>query len=169
MPATTTVMGPVGPEIWDGVPPNRAAIKPTAMAPYMPAAAPFSRPTATPKPSARGSATMPAVIPPKMSPRTLLKKRFFKSMVSSGCSNVLPLATRFQASNPDKINRDDDEIETRHDRQSLGADGVQDKLIQCVAEAGCYETSSGSCETQSRCFSHHSAQGYQADYCRRIR
>jgi hypothetical protein len=31
--AVTTVIGPVGPETWAGVPPNRLAKKPTAMAP----------------------------------------------------------------------------------------------------------------------------------------
>ena len=31
--AMTTVMGPVGPETWAGVPPKRAAKKPTKMAP----------------------------------------------------------------------------------------------------------------------------------------
>ena len=31
--AIATAMGPVGPEIWERVPPNTAAKKPTAMAP----------------------------------------------------------------------------------------------------------------------------------------
>ena len=33
MTAMATVMGPVGPEIWDLVPPNTDAKKPTAIAP----------------------------------------------------------------------------------------------------------------------------------------
>ena len=32
MTAMAMVIGPVGPEIWEGVPPNTAAKKPTAMA-----------------------------------------------------------------------------------------------------------------------------------------
>ena len=33
MPATVTLMGPVGPLTWAGVPPSRAARKPVTMAP----------------------------------------------------------------------------------------------------------------------------------------
>ncbi len=39
-PAITTVIGPVGPETWDGVPPNSAAWNPTNIAPYKPATGP---------------------------------------------------------------------------------------------------------------------------------
>jgi len=60
--AMTTVMGPVGPEICDGVPPNTEAKNPMAMAPYRPAMGPA--PDATPKASASGSATTAAVRPP---------------------------------------------------------------------------------------------------------
>ncbi len=60
--AIAMVIGPVGPDIWVRVPPNTAAKKPTAMAPYMPDAAP--RPEATPNASATGSATYVAVMPP---------------------------------------------------------------------------------------------------------
>ena len=76
-------MGPVGPETWEGVPPNSDAQMPTAIAPYMPAAAPFSMPEAMPNPSARGSATMPAVRPPKRSPRMLERKRCLRSMAGT--------------------------------------------------------------------------------------
>ena len=62
-----TVIGAVGPEICDRVPPNTEAKKPTAMTLYIPAAAP--RPEATPKASATGSATTADVRPPKKSPR----------------------------------------------------------------------------------------------------
>ena len=65
--AITTVIGPVGPEICEGVPPKRAAKKPTKIAPYNPAIAPA--PEETPKASARGKATTAAVMPPKRSPR----------------------------------------------------------------------------------------------------
>ena len=71
MTAMATVIGAVGPEICDRVPPNTAAKKPTAMALYMPAAAP--RPEATPKASATGSATTAAVTPPKTSPRSVCR------------------------------------------------------------------------------------------------
>lgn len=64
--AIATDIGPVGPEIWDLVPPNTAAKKPTAIAPYIPATAPS--PDATPKASATGRPTTVAVSPPKMSP-----------------------------------------------------------------------------------------------------
>ena len=46
-PATTSVIGPVGPVICTGVPPNTAATMPVAMAPYRPAAGPS--PDATPR------------------------------------------------------------------------------------------------------------------------
>ena len=39
-PAKTTIIGPVGPEIWEGVPPKSAAKKPTSIAPYTPAMGP---------------------------------------------------------------------------------------------------------------------------------
>ena len=78
MVAITTVMGPVGPEIWEGVPPNRAAKNPTKIAPYRPAVAPPSAPDETPKARANGKATMAAVMPPKKSPRKFLKWRPWK-------------------------------------------------------------------------------------------
>ena len=62
-----TVIGAVGPEICDRVPPNTEAKNPTAMTPYMPAAAPS--PDARPNASATGSATTAEVTPPKKSPR----------------------------------------------------------------------------------------------------
>ena len=67
MTAMATVMGAVGPEIWERVPPNSAAKRPTPIAPYRPAAAPM--PEATPKASATGRPTTAAVIPPNRSPR----------------------------------------------------------------------------------------------------
>jgi hypothetical protein len=67
----TTVIGPVGPETWEGVPPNRAAKKPTNTAPYSPVMGPA--PEATPNARARGKATIAAVTPPNKSPRRLLK------------------------------------------------------------------------------------------------
>lgn len=69
--ALTTVMGPVGPLICEGVPPNAAAKNPRKMAPYNPAAAP--NPDCTPKANASGNATIPAVKPPKKSPLVNLK------------------------------------------------------------------------------------------------
>ena len=76
----TTVMGPVGPVIWDGVPPNRAAKMPVKIAPYMPAAAPRARASGvpmvakaeTPKARARGRAITAAEMPPDISPFRLL-------------------------------------------------------------------------------------------------
>jgi hypothetical protein len=65
----TTVIGPVGSEIRLGVPPKRAAKRPTSTAPQSPAAAPA--PEATPKASAIGSETTAAVTPPKRSPLRL--------------------------------------------------------------------------------------------------
>ncbi len=66
-----TVMGPVGSEISVGVPPNRAAKKPTKTAPHKPALAPA--PEATPKARAIGKAIMAAVTPPNISPLTFRK------------------------------------------------------------------------------------------------
>jgi hypothetical protein len=59
-------MGAVGPDIWVGVPPKRAAKKLIKMAPYRPALGP--NPELTPKARARGRATIPAVTPPKRFP-----------------------------------------------------------------------------------------------------
>ena len=69
----TAVMGAVGPEIWVGVPPKKAAKKLTKMAPYSPAVGP--RPELTPKARAKGRATIPAVSPPKKSPRKCEKSK----------------------------------------------------------------------------------------------
>ncbi|GAB4340205.1 MAG: hypothetical protein Fur0042_00720 [Cyanophyceae cyanobacterium] len=63
---TMTVMGPVGSEMRLGVPPNKAAKKPTRMAPQSPAEAPA--PEAMPKARAMGKATTAAVRPPSTSP-----------------------------------------------------------------------------------------------------
>ena len=41
MEAVMTVIGPVGPEIWEWVPPKRAAKKPSRVAPTSPAKAPM--------------------------------------------------------------------------------------------------------------------------------
>ncbi len=60
--AITTVMGPVGPDTWAGVPPHSAAKKPTKIAPYRPAIGPA--PEATPIAIASGRATTAAVRPP---------------------------------------------------------------------------------------------------------
>jgi hypothetical protein len=59
-------MGPVGSEIRDVEPPNKAANKPTKIAPQSPASAPA--PEATPKASAQGNEIMAVVTPPKISP-----------------------------------------------------------------------------------------------------
>ena len=86
--AVMTVIGPVGPLICDGVPPNREAKNPTIMAPTRPAKAPMApmlgmsctsiTPKAwIPKAKAKGRATMPAVMPPKMSPFKLLVLSLF--------------------------------------------------------------------------------------------
>ena len=64
--AITTVIGPVGPEICVEVPPNKAAKKPTIIAPYKPGNGP--KPEATPNAKAKGKATTAAVKPPKKSP-----------------------------------------------------------------------------------------------------
>jgi len=64
------VMGAVGPEICVFVPPKRAAKKLKNKAPYRPAEAPS--PEETPNANAKGRATIPAVNPPKKSPRICL-------------------------------------------------------------------------------------------------
>ncbi len=78
IPAITTILtaviGAVGPEICVGVPPKSAAKKLMKIAPYRPASGP--NPEETPKARANGNATIPAVIPPKRSPRTF-ENRFF--------------------------------------------------------------------------------------------
>ena len=71
MTAMATVMDGVGPEICERVPPNTEANKPTAMAPYIPAAAPS--PEAMPNPSATGNATIADVMPPNRSPRNVFR------------------------------------------------------------------------------------------------
>ena len=69
MTAMATVVGGVGADNWARVPPNTAAKKPTAMAPYRPAAAP--RPDATPKARVSGNVTTAEVMPPVRSPRNV--------------------------------------------------------------------------------------------------
>ena len=69
-----TARGAVGPEIWVLVPPNRAAQKPTMIAPYSPAIAP--RPEATPKARASGKVTTAAVRPPNRSSRNPVRMYF---------------------------------------------------------------------------------------------
>ena len=69
--AMATAMGAVGPDICDRVPPNTAAKKPTAIAPYRPGDAPS--PDATPKAGDTDSATTVEVMPPKRSPRNVSK------------------------------------------------------------------------------------------------
>jgi hypothetical protein len=75
MEAIITLMGPVGPVICVGVPPNRDAKKLVKMAPYKQASAPMlayvgpSGANATiPKARARGNAMIEEDIPPKRSP-----------------------------------------------------------------------------------------------------
>ncbi|MCY1376499.1 hypothetical protein D9M69_639920 [compost metagenome] len=68
-------MGAVGPLICGWVEQNSEAKKPIKMAPIRPAPAP--RPDCSPKASASGRATIPAVIPPKKSPLTCSKVRYF--------------------------------------------------------------------------------------------
>ena len=58
-------MGPVGPDTCVLVPPNIAAKKPTAIAPYIPDIAPT--PDATPKARANGKATIAVVKPARRS------------------------------------------------------------------------------------------------------
>ena len=65
------VIGPVGPDTCEGVPPKIAAKKPVIIAPYSPASAPA--PEASPIARAKGNATMAAVIPPVISPLILFK------------------------------------------------------------------------------------------------
>ena len=69
----TTVIGAVGPLTCVGVPPNSAATMAMAMAPYSPAIGPSA--VCAPKARASGRATMPAVSPPKKSPRRLEKSK----------------------------------------------------------------------------------------------
>lgn len=64
-----TVIGPVGSEIRVEEPPNKAAKKPTKMAPHRPASAPA--PEATPNANANGSEMMAVVTPPNRSQRKL--------------------------------------------------------------------------------------------------
>ena len=64
-PAMITVMGPVGPEICNGVPPNKEAINPKTIAPMRPAVGP--KPEAIPNAKANGNATIAEVNPPKIS------------------------------------------------------------------------------------------------------
>ena len=68
--AMAMVIGPVGPLICEGVPPNTAAKNPTAIALYIPAIGPS--PDATPNPRPTGSAITVAVTPPNISPGSLL-------------------------------------------------------------------------------------------------
>ncbi len=58
-----------------------AAKKLTNMAPYNPAVGP--NPEDTPKANANGNATIPAVIPPKASPRMFENKFFIKMKLNS--------------------------------------------------------------------------------------
>ncbi len=75
-PAVMTVIGPVGPLICDGVPPNSAAKKPSSVAPTRPDNAPMLAADGSlmppkacmPNAKASGKATIPAVMPPVMSP-----------------------------------------------------------------------------------------------------
>ncbi len=87
MAVITTVIGPVGSEIRVGVPPNRAAKKPTQTAPYRPATGPA--PEATPKARANGNETIAAVTPPKMSPRKFLKWMRFVIAIEIGLSKQM--------------------------------------------------------------------------------
>ena len=68
--ATMIVIGAVGPLIWAGVPPKIAAKNPKTIAPIRPALAP--KPEETPKARARGRAMTPVVMPPIISPLTLV-------------------------------------------------------------------------------------------------
>jgi hypothetical protein len=70
----TAVIGAVGPDIWVGVPPKKAAKKLIKIAPYKPALGP--NPELKPNASASGRATIPAVIPPKKSPLKFEKSNF---------------------------------------------------------------------------------------------
>ena len=84
-----TVIGPVGPETWEGVPPRGAAMKPRAMAPQRPAIAPA--PEVRPKAMASGRATTAVVMPPVRSPRQFfsqgwLQVRLSRQIFASGGS-----------------------------------------------------------------------------------
>jgi len=68
------------------------------------------------------------------------------------------MAGRIQPSHSGIINRSDGEIKTSHDKESLGTNGVRDKLVQHPAATGCYETPSRSRQTQTRGISHHLAR-----------
>ena len=70
----TAVIGAVGPDIWVGVPPKKAAKKLIKIAPYKPALGP--NPELNPNASASGRATIPAVMPPKKSPLKFVKSNF---------------------------------------------------------------------------------------------
>jgi len=72
IPATTTAIGPVGPDCCPRVPPNHAARIPHAIAPYSPAAGP--RPEAMPKAMATGKATTVVISPPMKSPAKFEKR-----------------------------------------------------------------------------------------------
>jgi len=74
----TAVIGAVGPDIWVGVPPKKAAKKLIKIAPYKPALGP--NPELNPNASASGRATIPAVIPPKKSPLKLEISNFSTSL-----------------------------------------------------------------------------------------
>ena len=74
----TAVIGAVGPDIWVGVPPKKAAKKLIKIAPYKPALGP--NPELNPNASASGRATIPAVIPPKKSPLKFEKSNFNTSL-----------------------------------------------------------------------------------------
>ncbi len=84
----TTVMGPVGPVIWEAVPPKRDAKIPVNMAPYSPAAAPMAMASGvpigakaeTPNARARGKAITAADMPPEISPFTLLSISYLSSI-----------------------------------------------------------------------------------------
>jgi hypothetical protein len=65
-----TVIGPVGSEIRLDDPPNKAAKKPTIIAPQSPASAPA--PDATPKARAKGKEMIAVVTPPNRSPFRLV-------------------------------------------------------------------------------------------------
>ena len=65
-----TVIGPVGSEIREVEPPNKAAKRPTKIAPQSPASAPA--PEATPKASAKGKDIIAVVTPPNISPLKLI-------------------------------------------------------------------------------------------------
>ena len=91
-----TVIGPVGPLICEGVPPNSEAKNPIIIAPVRPARAPMAPmlPTSStlmtpkawmPNANANGKATIPAVMPPNMS---FLKFFFSKIFINLQFSKV---------------------------------------------------------------------------------